>query len=43
MHVGDSIDEDLRGAEVAGFQSMLLDRNGRDSSAIKSLAELLPN
>ena len=43
LHVGDSIDEDLRGAEVAGFQSMLLDRNGRDSSAIKSLAELLPN
>jgi putative hydrolase of the HAD superfamily len=33
LHVGDSIDEDLRGAVAAGFQALLLERRGPSSLA----------
>lgn len=41
LHVGDSVEEDVRGASAAGFQSVLLDRRGYDKAAIDSLAHLL--
>jgi len=41
LHVGDSMDEDVKGASDARFQSVLLDRRGHDQSAIHSLAALL--
>jgi putative hydrolase of the HAD superfamily len=43
LHVGDSMVEDVRGAAAAGFQTLLLDRNGNEQSAIRSLAALIPD
>jgi putative hydrolase of the HAD superfamily len=43
LHVGDSMEEDMRGAAEAGFQTVLLDRNGNEQSAIRSLAALIPD
>jgi FMN phosphatase YigB (HAD superfamily) len=42
LHVGDSIAEDVAGAEASGAQAMLLDRRGARAgrSAIRSLAQL---
>jgi putative hydrolase of the HAD superfamily len=40
MHVGDSIEHDVRGAEAAGIHAVLLDRSGAAPGAIASLAEL---
>lgn len=42
VHVGDSIDNDVRGAEAAGVRAVLLDRSGARPGAIGSLAELRP-
>ncbi len=43
LHVGDSIEEDVRGGAAAGFQAALLDRDGNKQSAIRSLAALIPD
>ena len=44
LHVGDNFEKDYRGAEAAGWQGMLLDRNGQYASHgishIRELAEL---
>jgi putative hydrolase of the HAD superfamily len=40
LHVGDSPDEDLRGAQAAGFQAALLERD-RPNAAVSSLADLI--
>jgi putative hydrolase of the HAD superfamily len=42
LHVGDSLAEDLEGAQTAGMQSLLLDRDERGSRtpALQSLSEL---
>jgi putative hydrolase of the HAD superfamily len=43
LHVGDSLEEDYRGARAAGLSALLLDREGRHSNVeerIETLAEL---
>jgi putative hydrolase of the HAD superfamily len=40
VHVGDSEDNDVAGAEAAGIRAILLDRGGSADRAIASLAEL---
>jgi putative hydrolase of the HAD superfamily len=41
LHVGDSLENDVRGAEGAGIRALLLDRSGaRGAGTIGSLAEL---
>jgi putative hydrolase of the HAD superfamily len=40
LHVGDSPDEDLRGAQATGFQAALLERD-RPNAAVSSLADLI--
>ena len=40
LHIGDSPDEDLRGAQAAGFQAALLERD-RPNAAVSSLADLI--
>ena len=43
VHVGDSMVEDVDGAENAGLTGVLLDRSSeRRAGAISSLSELLP-
>jgi putative hydrolase of the HAD superfamily len=41
LHVGDSLDEDVKGASAAGLQSVLLDRRGNDKAAIYELTALI--
>lgn len=38
--VGDDLDEDFHGAAAAGWNAILLDRDGRHANAIRSLSEL---
>jgi putative hydrolase of the HAD superfamily len=40
LHIGDSPEEDLRGAQAAGFQAALLERD-RPNAAVSSLADLI--
>jgi putative hydrolase of the HAD superfamily len=40
LHVGDSGDEDLRGAQAAGFSALLVDRRAENSWALQSLRAL---
>lgn len=46
LHVGDSVEKDAQGAQSAGIQAVLLDRNAKLKAAgfpkIKNLSELLP-
>lgn len=38
--IGDDVDEDFHGAAAAGWNAILLDRDGRHANAIRSLSEL---
>jgi putative hydrolase of the HAD superfamily len=43
LHVGDNLEEDVRGAEAVGMQALLLDREGRGrESAIRDLTKIIP-
>jgi putative hydrolase of the HAD superfamily len=40
IHVGDSYEEDVRGAEAVGMRAVLVDRNPEASSGIRDLREI---
>jgi putative hydrolase of the HAD superfamily len=40
VHVGDSYSEDVRGAESVGMTAFLVDRHGRDATALRDLRDL---
>jgi putative hydrolase of the HAD superfamily len=40
VHVGDSYEDDLRGAEAVGMDAVLLDRQGRGADGIRDLRDL---
>ncbi|MGD1020181.1 MAG: HAD-IA family hydrolase [Verrucomicrobiia bacterium] len=40
VHVGDSYEEDVRGAEAAGISAVLVDREGRRADAIRDLRDV---
>jgi len=42
LHVGDSLDEDVRGAQAAGFSGVLVDRGASNSWALNTLAAIPP-
>src|SRR3954447_9299065 len=41
LHVGDSYEEDVRGAREAGLQAILLDRKGYADESIQSLGDIV--
>ena len=40
IHIGDSYDEDVRGAEAVGMSAILVDRQGHGATGIRDLREL---
>jgi putative hydrolase of the HAD superfamily len=40
VHIGDSYAEDVRGAESVGMRAFLVDRDGRDATALRDLRHL---
>lgn len=40
VHIGDSGNEDVRGAESVGMTAFLVDRDGRDTTALRDLRDL---
>ena len=40
LHIGDSYDEDIRGAEKVGLSAILVDRDGRQPEALRDLRDL---
>lgn len=42
LHIGDSQDEDVRGAQAVGMQALLLDRKGSGRNSIRTLEGILP-
>jgi putative hydrolase of the HAD superfamily len=42
LHIGDSQEEDVRGAQAVGMQALLLDRKGYGNNSIRALDGILP-
>ena len=42
LHIGDSQEEDVRGAQAVGMQALLLDREGSGNNSIRTLDGILP-
>ena len=40
VHIGDSYDHDVRGAEAVGMTAILLDRRGGDATGLEDLRDL---
>ncbi len=40
VHVGDSSEEDVRGAQAAGMSAILVDREGRRADAVRNLRDV---
>jgi len=42
LHIGDSLEEDVNGAQAVGMQALLLDRKGSGNNSIRTLESILP-